>query len=94
MENPDKNWKFSDADYAERQFWDQYQEAYESCINHTSTSHAPWFVIPADNKWFTRLAVSEVVVRSMQLLPLEYPVVSAEHKKMIEAIGKKLKKEI
>ncbi|MGE9292088.1 MAG: polyphosphate kinase 2 family protein [Puniceicoccales bacterium] len=94
VENPDKNWKFSDADYAERQHWDAYQEAYETCINRTSTSHAPWFVIPADHKWFTRLAVSEAIVRSLSLLPLEYPTVSAEHKKMITAIGKKLKKEV
>ncbi|MBC2593583.1 polyphosphate kinase 2 family protein [Ruficoccus amylovorans] len=94
VDNPDKNWKFSDADYAERQHWDEYQDAYQACISHTSTSHAPWFVIPADNKWFTRLAVSEVIVRSMKLLPLEYPSVNAEHKKMISRIGKKLQKEI
>ncbi|MDP0496168.1 MAG: polyphosphate kinase 2 family protein [Verrucomicrobiota bacterium JB024] len=94
VENPDKNWKFSDADYAERQHWDHYQEAYETCISNTSTPHAPWFVIPADHKWFTRLAVSEAIVRSLSLLPLEYPVVTPEHKKMITGIGKKLKKEV
>ncbi len=94
VENPDKNWKFSDADYAERQHWDEYQKAYETCISQTSTPHAPWFVIPADHKWFTRLTVSAAIVHALSLLPLEYPVVSAEHKKMITALGKKLKKEV
>lgn len=94
VENPDKNWKFSDADYAERQHWDEYQKAYEECIRNTSTPYAPWFVIPADRKWFTRLAVSETIVRALQLLPLKYPEVSAEHKKMITRIGTKLKKEV
>lgn len=94
VENPDKNWKFSDADYAERQHWDEYQKAYQDCIQNTSTPYAPWFVIPADYKWFTRLAVSETMIRALQLLPLKYPEVSEEHKKMITEIGKRLKKEV
>lgn len=94
VERPAKNWKFSDSDYAERQHWDDYQKAYEDCIQNTSTPYAPWFVIPADHKWFTRLAVSETIVRALQLLSLKYPDVSPDHKKMITRLGGKLKKEI
>ena len=63
IDEPDKNWKFSVADFQERAFWDDYQEAFEDVLNHTSTKHAPWYVVPADNKWFTRLTVSEVALQ-------------------------------
>ncbi|MEZ5578950.1 MAG: polyphosphate kinase 2 family protein [Candidatus Competibacteraceae bacterium] len=68
IDRPEKNWKFSTADAKERAFWDDYQNAYEDCLNRTSTEWAPWFVVPADNKWFTRLTVSEIVVRTLKRL--------------------------
>jgi PPK2 family polyphosphate:nucleotide phosphotransferase len=78
IEEKEKNWKFSANDIRERQFWDKYQEAYEDVFNHTSTAWAPWFVIPADQKWFTRLAVSEIVISALKSLKLKYPKVSKE----------------
>ena len=77
---PEKNWKFSPFDVQERGHWDEYQAAYEDMFNHTSTEHAPWYVVPADHKWFTRLAVAAVIYQTMKDLKLEYPTVSEEHK--------------
>jgi PPK2 family polyphosphate:nucleotide phosphotransferase len=76
----DKNWKFSMGDVKERAFWDDYMNAYTDAISATSTENAPWYVIPADKKWFTRLAVSEVIVQKLESLDLHYPVVSDKHK--------------
>ena len=75
LDNPEKNWKFSSADVRERQCWDDYQAAYEDMIRNTSTEEAPWFVVPADNKWFTRVVVSAVVVDALKSLKLSYPKV-------------------
>lgn len=75
----EKNWKFSMADIQERAYWDQYQRAYDETLNHTSTPWAPWYVIPADRKWFTRLAASEIMVRTLTALNLAYPKVSKQH---------------
>jgi PPK2 family polyphosphate:nucleotide phosphotransferase len=80
IEEKDKNWKFSMGDVKERGHWDDYQKAYEEAIKATSTEHAPWYVIPADKKWFTRLAISEVIVKTLESMDLHYPVVSKEHK--------------
>jgi PPK2 family polyphosphate:nucleotide phosphotransferase len=80
IELPDKNWKFSLADGHERQHWKDYMRAYEDAFNHTSTKHAPWYIIPADNKWFMRLAVSTILQQTMQNLDLRYPTVSKEKK--------------
>jgi PPK2 family polyphosphate:nucleotide phosphotransferase len=80
IELPEKNWKFSPFDVQEREHWDEYQAAYEDMLNHTSTEHAPWYVVPADHKWFTRLAVAAVIYQTMKDLNLEYPTVSEEHK--------------
>jgi PPK2 family polyphosphate:nucleotide phosphotransferase len=77
---PEKNWKFSSADAKERQRWDDYQAAYEDMLNHTSTKHAPWFVVPADHKWFTRLAVGTVIHQTLKGLKLRYPSVDEPHK--------------
>jgi PPK2 family polyphosphate:nucleotide phosphotransferase len=85
LENPEKHWKFSEADIREREHWDEYQEAYEEMIRHTATEHAPWYVVPADNKWFTRLVVAEAVVETMASLDLAYPEVSAGKMKQLEA---------
>jgi PPK2 family polyphosphate:nucleotide phosphotransferase len=72
----EKNWKFSAGDIRERQYWDEYMKAYEEMFNQTSTEWAPWYIIPADHKWFTRLCVSEIVVATLKSLDLKYPQVS------------------
>jgi len=78
VENPEKNWKFSGADIQERGYWKEYQEAYEDMIQHTATQEAPWYVVPADNKWFTRLVVAAAVIEKLSSLDLHYPKVSKE----------------
>ena len=75
IENPDKNWKFSTADLAERGYWDRYQDAYEDMIRETATVAAPWYVVPADNKWFTRAVVAAAVIETLASLNLKYPKV-------------------
>jgi PPK2 family polyphosphate:nucleotide phosphotransferase len=90
LEEPGKNWKFSAADVRERQFWDDYVKAYEEMITNTSTKHAPWYVVPADNKWFTRVTVAAAIVETLEDLKLAYPKVSAQDKKELEAAQKQL----
>jgi len=80
IDRPEKNWKFSSADAKERQRWDDYQAAYEDVLNHTSTKHAPWYVIPADHKWFSRLAVGGVILQTMRDLKLAYPTIGEAQK--------------
>jgi len=75
IDNPDKNWKFSLADAKERSHWDDYMKAYEDMIRNTATKDSPWYVVPADNKWFTRLVVAAAVIDSLASLDLEYPEV-------------------
>ncbi|KRM35117.1 hypothetical protein FC83_GL001244 [Agrilactobacillus composti DSM 18527 = JCM 14202] len=77
---PDKNWKFSESDIAERQYWNQYQTAYEKAINATATRYNPWYVIPSDDKWYSRLVVSNIINQRLRSLPLAYPEVTAEQK--------------
>jgi PPK2 family polyphosphate:nucleotide phosphotransferase len=90
LDAPQKNWKFSAADIKERGFWDDYMEAYEEMIRHTSTADAPWHVIPADNKWFTHIAVSAAIVHTLEDLNLSYPVVDAAKAKELAAARKLL----
>ncbi len=85
LDEPEKNWKFSLADVQEREHWNAYQAAYEETIRHTSTEHAPWFVIPADNKWFTRVAVSAAIHDGMNSLDLAFPEVDDVKKKELAA---------
>jgi PPK2 family polyphosphate:nucleotide phosphotransferase len=85
LEEPEKNWKFSAADIRERQYWDDYQHAFEDMIRHTSARHAPWFVVPADHKWFARLLVSFVVVDALKEMKLAYPTVDAAARKQLQA---------
>ena len=83
VDQPDKNWKFSAADILERRYWESYMDAYEEMFNHTSTSWAPWYIIPADHKWFTRLAVVSVINSTLEGLKLAYPEVSPEQKEAL-----------
>ncbi len=85
LDNPEKNWKFSPNDIKERAFWDDYMEAYEDMIRHTSTPEAPWHVVPADNKWFTRIVVAAAVIETLDALDLHYPKVSKERLKELAA---------
>jgi PPK2 family polyphosphate:nucleotide phosphotransferase len=80
IEEPEKNWKFSATDVLERRYWDQYMDAYEEMFNHTSTPHAPWYIIPADHKWFTRIAVVSVINDTLGGLDLAYPKFTPEQK--------------
>lgn len=93
IDEPEKNWKFATADVKERGFWDEYQLAYQDCLNHTSTEWAPWHVVPADRKWFTRLAVSEIIVRTLKRLNLRYPEVSQQRRRELLEIRKLLEAE-
>ncbi len=93
LETPEKNWKFSGADLAERGYWDEYQKAYEDTIRHTASKHAPWYVVPADNKWFSRIVVAAAVIHKLAELDLEYPKVGPEKlKELAAAKGELLKK--
>jgi PPK2 family polyphosphate:nucleotide phosphotransferase len=85
LDEPVKNWKFSAADVAERQWWSDYMAAYEEMIQQTATPHAPWFAVPADKKWYTRLVVSDAIVDAMDDLNLRYPTVSAAQRKELNA---------
>jgi PPK2 family polyphosphate:nucleotide phosphotransferase len=90
LDDPEKNWKFSAADVRERNSWDDYMEAYQDMIRHTATPEAPWHVIPADNKWFTRIAVAAAIVDTLEDLDLAYPTVDDEKKKELAAARKVL----
>jgi PPK2 family polyphosphate:nucleotide phosphotransferase len=85
LDEPGKNWKFSAADIHERKYWDDYQNAYEEMIRNTASAHAPWYVIPADNKWFTHLAVSAAIVETLEQLGLAYPKVDPAQRKELQA---------
>jgi PPK2 family polyphosphate:nucleotide phosphotransferase len=90
LEDPKKSWKFSMADVNERAFWKDYQEAYEEMIQNTAMKHAPWFVVPADNKWFTRLIVASAIIEALDELHLSFPDVDKAKKKELEAVRKSL----
>jgi PPK2 family polyphosphate:nucleotide phosphotransferase len=90
LDEPEKNWKFSANDVVERRFWKDYQEAYEDAIRATASKDAPWYVIPADHKWFTRLAVAAAIVDTLAQLDLHYPVVDAEKRKRLVAARREL----
>lgn len=92
LAEPKKNWKFSPGDVKEREYWDDYQNAYEDMIRNTATEDAPWYVVPADNKWFTRLVLSEVIVHTLEEMKLSYPKIEAGKRKELEAAKKVLLK--
>ncbi|QVI35556.1 PPK2 family polyphosphate kinase [Lacticaseibacillus chiayiensis] len=88
IEIPEKNWKFSLADIRERRYWDDYQKAYQEAIQHTATKKNPWYIIPSDDKWYSRLAVSQIINREVTALPLKYPVISAAQKQgLVQAVA-------
>jgi len=93
LDEPEKNWKFSAADIHERDYWDEYQKAYEDVIRYTATKHAPWYVVPADNKWFTHLVVAAAIVETLEELAIAYPKVDAAKRKELQearrTLGKK-----
>jgi PPK2 family polyphosphate:nucleotide phosphotransferase len=93
LERPQKHWKFSSADIRERGFWDDYMHAFEQAIRATATQHAPWFVVPADNKWFTRLVVAAAIVEAVEKLDLSYPKIDAAKKKELAAARSALARE-
>jgi len=92
IDQPDKNWKFSLADVEERKFWKHYMRAYEKCLAATSTKHAPWYVVPADDKLNTRLIVSRIVLDSIEALKLSYPKTGAARRRELLSLRKKLTK--
>jgi PPK2 family polyphosphate:nucleotide phosphotransferase len=93
LSSPEKNWKFSPGDVAERAYWDDYMAAYEEAIAATSTDEAPWYVIPADDKTYMRVAVSEVIVDALRDLDLAYPVVPESERRELAAFEKELRAE-
>jgi len=90
IDDPLKNWKFSSNDASERDFWDDYMRAYEEMIQQTATKDAPWYVVPADNKWFTRVIVGSAVIETLASLDLAYPEVDQSKLKELAAAKKKL----
>ena len=93
IDDPDKNWKFSANDIKEREYWDDYMDAYEKAINATTTDNAPWYVIPADKKWFTRIAISTIMLQVMKDMKLEYPVLPADEMVKLKEAAKLLQKD-
>lgn len=93
LDEPDKNWKFSDADVKERQYWDDYMKAYEDMIRHTATPEAPWYVVPANHKWFMHLMVSAAIIDTLESLDLEYPQVDSDRLKELQSARKALERE-
>ena len=93
LDDPAKNWKFSTGDLDERDRWDDYVEAYEQALSRTSTKHAPWFVVPADHKWFTRLTIADLVVEALESLDLRFPKPTAAHLAELAEARKRLERE-
>jgi PPK2 family polyphosphate:nucleotide phosphotransferase len=84
LDEPEKNWKFSEADVHERKYWDDYMNAYEDMIRHTSTREAPWYVVPADHKWFTHIAVSSAIIQTPEEMNLQFPKIDKTHRQQLE----------
>jgi PPK2 family polyphosphate:nucleotide phosphotransferase len=93
LDEPEKNWKFSEADVQERRYWNDYMNAYEDMIRHTATPEAPWYVVPADHKWFTHIAVSATIIQTLKGLDLQFPKVDKARRKRLDAARQTLLKE-
>ena len=94
VDDPAKNWKVSPSDMKERRYWSQYLEAFTEMLNHTSTDYAPWHVLPADNKWFLRLAAVSVILEEMRQIDPQYPTVSDEDRANLAKMREELVSEI
>ena len=94
IEEPEKNWKFSGSDYGERAYWDAYQEAFESAINETATEHCPWYVVPADHKWYMRYVVSEIILATLKDMDPKFPEVTKERLETFATYQEELLKEL
>ncbi len=94
IEEPEKHWKFSAGDYEERKYWDAYQEAFESAINETATKHSPWYIVPADHKWYMRYIVSEIILKTLEDMDPQFPVVTKERRETFESYREELTKEV
>lgn len=90
LERPEKNWKFSPSDLVERDFWDDYQEAYQAALSATSTDIAPWYVVPADNKWATRAIVADIITSTLRSMDLRSPELTDQHKQLLADARRKL----
>ena len=90
IDDPSKNWKFSLDDIKERAHWNDYQNAYEEALSATSTDYAPWFAIPADDKWYARIAIATIIARQFDKLDLSYPVVSNQQKQELQKVKAEL----
>jgi len=90
VDDPDKNWKFSAADAKERGYWDDYQHAYQDLIKNTSTKKSPWYVIPADNKSYARIAIASAIITALEEMDLEYPKVGPEKIAELNAVKQAL----
>ena len=93
IDDESKNWKFSATDVSERKYWDEYMKAYEKAIKETATPENPWYVIPADKKWFTRIAISKIILETIQELKLKYPVLPKEERDKLQQVKTMLEKE-
>jgi len=93
LDEPEKNWKFSENDVLERKHWDKYMKAYEAMIRNTSTKRAPWHVVPADHKWFTRVVVAEAIIEAMEGLDLSFPKMDSGKRKDVKNARKALLRE-
>ena len=93
INEPDKNWKFAASDLSERALWPDYMKAYEEAINETSKEYAPWYVIPADNKWFARVAAIQIIIDTMEKMDLKYPTLSEKETNALAEAKKQLEKE-
>jgi polyphosphate kinase 2 (PPK2 family) len=94
IEEPEKNWKFSASDFEERKYWDDYQEAFEVAINKTATKEAPWYVVPADHKWYMRLVVSEIILHTLKDMDPKYPTVTEDRLREFAGFKAELQKEL
>jgi PPK2 family polyphosphate:nucleotide phosphotransferase len=90
LDEPDKNWKFNEGDLKEREYWDDYMEAYAACLGETSTKHAPWFVVPADDKHNARLIISKIIIEALEAIPMSYPTVDDERREELAKFRKLL----
>ena len=90
LDDPEKNWKFNERDVEERRFWDDYMAAYEKCLSATSTAHAPWYAVPADDKPNARLIISRIIIETLKSLPMSYPQIDPSRRKALRAIRQAL----